>query len=404
MKSIEVLENVTQEYDWGSYTAIPEIIGQKYPSSNPQAELWMGAHPSASSMVTVNGEKVSLFELVKKYPEEILGKNVSKRFGTSFPFLFKVLAAEKPLSIQVHPNLKQAKEGFKKENEKLIALNSEKRNYKDKNHKPECICALTDFWVLNGFRKISDIVSFMEQLSGGILENEIYQLKKNDNIKGLKSFFKALMTTGSGKKENLINTVVLNLEKNVASDRSYRWISELHKEYGKDIGVLSPLFLNIVCLKPGEAMFLSSGELHAYLKGVCIELMANSDNVIRGGLTTKHVDISELLRVVSFEEKAIELLVPEQAGKTEIYYPCAATEFLLSKIHVQNNNHFTSSQKRGVEIMICVEGNADIQDIASGKTTTLEKGTSVLIPAAVNLYQLKGEAILYKAAAPLQNG
>ncbi|MBW1984367.1 MAG: mannose-6-phosphate isomerase, class I [Deltaproteobacteria bacterium] len=401
MKSIEILENVIQEYSWGSYTEIPEILGQKCPSSNPQAELWMGAHPIASSMLTVNGKKESLYELVKKYPDEILGKSVSKRFGVSFPFLFKVLAAEKPLSIQVHPNLKQAKEGYEKENKERIALNSEKRNYKDKNHKPECICALTDFWVLNGFRKISDIVSFMERLSGGIIENEISQLKKSEDTKGLKCFFKALMTTGSKKKENLINTVVLNAEKNDTADPSYRWITELHKEYGNDIGVLSPLLLNLVCLKPGEAMFLSSGELHAYLKGACIELMTNSDNVIRGGLTIKHVDILELLRIVKFEEKSIKLLAPEQAGKMEIFYPCAATEFLLSRIHVQQNDNFTSSQKRSVEIMMCVDGNAAIQDIDSGKTINLEKGTSVLIPAVVNMYQLKGEAILYKAGVPL---
>lgn len=209
------------------------------------------------------------------------------------------------------------------------------------------------------------------------------------------------MTTSSGKKENLINTVVLNAEKNIHSDLSYRWITKLHKEYGNDIGVLSPLLLNLVCLKPGESMFLASGELHAYLKGVCIELMANSDNVIRGGLTLKHVDILELLRIVNFEEKSIELLMPEQSEQTEIYYPCAATEFLLSKIHVNQNNNFTSSQKRSVEIMMCVDGNASIKDIASGKTINLEKGTSVLIPAVVNMYQLKGEAILYKAAAPL---
>jgi len=401
MKSIEILENVIQEYGWGSYTAIPEILGQKYPSSNPQAELWMGAHPIASSMLTVNGKKESLYELVKKYPDEIIGETVSKRFGKSLPFLFKILAAEKPLSIQVHPNLKQAKEGYEKENEEKIALNSEKRNYKDKNHKPECICALTDFWALNGFRKISDIVSFMEKLSGGVFENEISQLKKKEDPNGLKSFFKALMSTSSGKKEKLINTVVSNAEKNVHSDLSYRWITELHKEYGNDIGILSPLLLNLVCLKPGEAMFLSSGELHAYLKGVCIELMANSDNVIRGGLTLKHVDILELLRVVNFEEKSIELLVPEQTGKTEIYYPCDAKEFILSKIHVKENNNFTSLQKRSVEIMMCIDGNAVIKDIASGKTINLEKGTSVLIPSVVNMYQLKGEAILYKAAAPL---
>ncbi|MCJ7771701.1 MAG: mannose-6-phosphate isomerase, class I [Desulfobacterales bacterium] len=400
MKSIKVLENSIREYSWGSYTAISELIGKKTPSSRPQAELWMGAHASAPSILNVNGKKISLLELISIYPEEILGENVIKKFGKSFPFLFKVLAAEKPLSIQVHPNLKQAQEGFKKENEKKIPLDSSKRNYKDKNHKPECICALTDFWVLNGFRSISAIVFFMEQLSDGMLKNEINQLKKNDNSKGLKKFFHTLMTLSSVKKDDLVNTVVLNAQKNIETEPSNRWIIDLHKEYGKDIGVLSPLMLNLVCLKPGEAIYLFSGELHAYLKGVGIELMANSDNVIRGGLTQKHVDISELLRIVNFEEKSINILLPKEAEPGEFSYPCRTNEFMLSIIEVCKGTNYESLKKRNVEMMICVNGNAVLQDDDNGKRILLEKGTSVLIPAAVKNYHIKGEAKLFKAAVP----
>lgn len=401
MKSIEILENSIQEYHWGSHTAISELLGEKTPSCNPQAELWMGAHPKASSLLNINGEKISLRELIKNYPEEILGRRSVHQFGKQLPFLFKVLAAEKPLSLQVHPNAKQAQEGFVGENKKSIALDSPKRNYRDKNHKPECICALTDFWVLNGFRSVSTIVSFMEQLSGGMLENEIKHLKQNRNAKGLRCFIEVLMTLRSEKKEALIKTILLKVNKNVNKDPSSGWIIDLHREYGIDIGVLSPLLLNLICLKPGEAMFLESGELHSYLRGVGIELMANSDNVIRGGLTKKHVDIPELFRIVNFEEKKITILLPKKIETGEMAYPCNADEFILSMLDVGTNANYTRLKEDSVEIMICVNGNAAIYDVANGKTILLEKGTSVIVPAAVNEYYITGEAKLYKAAVPI---
>jgi len=246
MISIEELENPIQEYPWGSYTAISDLLGQPSPSRNPQAELWMGAHPRASSMMTISGKTISLYELIKKYPGEILGKNVQKKFGASLPFLFKVLAAEKPLSIQVHPNIEQAKEGYEKETKKGIPLDSDERNYKDDNHKPECICAITDFWLLNGFRKISDIVSTFETLSNGMLADEILQLRKNNSMNGLKQFFKSLMSSSTEKKQTLINSIVANVEKRIDTSLSYQWIIELHNEYGKDIGILATPLLNLI--------------------------------------------------------------------------------------------------------------------------------------------------------------
>ncbi len=286
MKTISILKNKIQEYDWGSYTAISELLGKLSHSDTPQAELWMGAHPKASSMVEENGEWFPLNELIGKYPEYILGKTAAKKFDNRLPYLFKVLAAVKPLSIQTHPNRLQAKEGSEKENKLGIPLNAPDRNYKDNNHKPECICAVTHFWGLNGFRKIPDILLLSEKISLKGLEKELHKIENNPNPQGLRIFFKSVMTLPSEKKKEIISYAAEQAEK-FSDNPVFEWIIRLYHEYPSDIGVLSPLWLNLICLKPGEAMFLPPGSLHSYLDGVGIELMANSDNVLRGGLTAQ---------------------------------------------------------------------------------------------------------------------
>lgn len=401
MISIEIMENRIRNYSWGSFTAIPDLLGQKKPSDVPQAELWMGAHPSAPSFLNISNEKKSLIELIDEFPEEILGKKVYQRFGKSFPFLFKILAADKPLSIQVHPNLAQAKKGFKKENKQKMPLDSEKRNYKDAHHKPECICALTDFCALIGFRKISNIIDTLEKLSDGHLDNEIRQLKNKKNPKGLKQFFHELMTIEYKRKEILIDAMVVNAEKCIHEDNLYKWVLRLYSEYGQDMGIIAPLLLNLICIKPGEAVYLPPGELHAYLEGVCIELMANSDNVIRGGLTSKYMDIPELLHIVNFAEKELNVITPNQANPMEKRFPCPVKDFILSRIHVHHQNCYSNCQQRSVEIIICIDGSVEIKEKDTGRKVNIEKGVSVLIPAFVGAYQINGEAILYKAGVPL---
>jgi mannose-6-phosphate isomerase len=158
------MKNTVQEYAWGSFTAIAELLGNGSPSKTPQAELWMGAHPKAPSMVNCDGNWISLLEFIEKNPDRILGKKVAEKFNNRLPYLFKVLAAAKPLSIQAHPSIDQAKQGFERENRQGIPLDAYNRNYKDDNHKPECICAKTRFWALNGFRKNSNIVGLMEKI------------------------------------------------------------------------------------------------------------------------------------------------------------------------------------------------------------------------------------------------
>jgi len=302
MTGICLLENTIQEYAWGSYTAIPELLGNDSPANTPQAELWMGAHPKAPSRVKCNGKWISLLELIDSNSQDILGKKVAQRFKNRLPYLFKVLAAAKPLSIQAHPSIDQACRGFDRENRLGIPLDAPNRNYKDDNHKPECICALTSFWALNGFRKASDMISLMGKICPSGLKKDFDMFRQQPNSRGLKKFFKAMMIMDQTPQHQVISDVVKNADRLKDKNAAYQWIIDLHEEYPSDIGILSPIILNLICLEPGQAMFLPSGTLHAYLDGVGIELMANSDNVLRGGLTPKHVDVKELLNVLNFEE------------------------------------------------------------------------------------------------------
>ncbi|MDI6688564.1 MAG: mannose-6-phosphate isomerase, class I, partial [Desulfobacterales bacterium] len=210
MKTISILKNTVQEYAWGSYTAIAELLGEKSPSDMPQAEFWMGAHPKAPSMVKCVGKWVSLLKLIENNPEDILGREAAQKFNNTLPYLFKVLAAAKPLSIQAHPNKIQAVKGFEKENRLGIPIDASGRNYKDDNHKPECICALTHFWALNGFRRVSEILSLMERICPQYLAEELDKLRNQPDKQGLKIFFTALLTMEPERKKHVIDDVLKN--------------------------------------------------------------------------------------------------------------------------------------------------------------------------------------------------
>jgi len=401
MKTIGVMQNTIQEYPWGSFSAIPELLGMPAPSDRPQAALWMGAHPKASSLGMVDGHTRSLKDLIEKYPEDVLGKSTAKRFGNRLPYLFKVLAAAKPLSIQAHPNLTQAVCGFERENDANISLDSPQRNYKDDNHKPECICAVTDFWALNGFRKISDIISRLELCGSMLLEKALEKLHRVSDSAGLKHFFGVLMTLDTESRQQILEHALGKAEKHINDDPSYEWMLKLHEEYPGDIGVLSPLILNLVCLEPGQAMFLPAGEFHSYLDGTGIELMANSDNVLRGGLTPKHVDVPELLNVLNFEERELEILSPQKIRDYEVEYDSRADEFVLSVICLPGEKMYNSPLTRSVEILLCTAGKARITMSGEDDPIDIKKGDSVLVPSAVKQYHICGETTLYKAAVPL---
>ena len=401
MTGICLLENTIQEYAWGSYTAIPEILGNASPANTPQAELWMGAHPKAPSKVKCNGKWRSLLELIDKNPQDILGVKVAQKFKNRLPYLFKVLAAAKPLSIQAHPSLGQAKEGFERENRLGIPLDAPNRNYKDDNHKPECICALTSFWALNGFRKIPDMILLLERICPHGLKNDFDLFRQQPNSRGLKVFFKALMIMDRTTQKQIIDDAVKNADQLKDKNKAYQWMVDLNEEYPSDIGVLSPIMLNLICLEPGQAMFLPAGTLHAYMGGVGIELMANSDNVLRGGLTPKHVDVKALLNVLNFEEHDINILKTGKINPCEHQYESYAEEFALSVITVKTDINYYSSDKRCVEILLCTDGDAVVVDLPENNSVHIKKGMSILIPAAVKKYGIKGDAVFYKAAVPI---
>jgi len=401
MRNIALLKNSIQEYDWGSKTAIPELLGQAGPAEKPQAELWMGAHPKAPSQVYCNGLWRSLLEVIAENPEEVLGRETAHKFSNKLPFLFKVLAAAKPLSIQAHPNQGQAKEGFIRENEMGIPPEAVNRNYRDGNHKPEIICALTPFWALNGFRQVREILRLLGEIKVPDLGETLSFLREHSNRQGLKRFFNYLMTMDKAKQAKIVEEAVAFAEKRTEKEPVWTWVVKLNEACPGDIGVLSPAFLNLVQLEPQQAMYLPAGELHAYLEGAGIELMANSDNVLRGGLTAKHIDVQELLNILNFSEVKLNILQPERVASGEAFYPTGTAEFVLSIVEVIGRSPFIGALKRSVEMMICTKGEARVTDLGIGETTWLTRGTSIIVPAAVEQYRIEGEATLYKAAVPL---
>jgi mannose-6-phosphate isomerase len=406
MTGILKLRNRIQEYAWGSKTAIAELVGYPTPSPKPQAELWMGAHPKAPSEVLLNNKRISLIELIKKDPIAILGKSTSRKFSGSLPFLFKVLAAGEPLSIQAHPTVKQARDGFRRENRENIPLDAYERSYKDQNHKPEIISALSPFWAMSGFRPVVKMLNILNEISLQSIIKEIDDFHKSPDTNGLKNFFALLMNLPKGRKEGAVGETIrwaekAKNEKNPEFDNISRWILKLNEKYPGDIGVLSPVILNLVRLNPGEAMFTHAGVLHAYLEGEGIELMANSDNVLRGGLTEKYIDVRELLRILDYSSTEVRKIPAVTLPNGEMYYDSPAQEFRLSRIHVKKNDDHTSAEKRSVEIAICIEGSCAIHEEGKSRTLDISKGDSILIPACVNRYAIKGAARLFKASVPL---
>jgi mannose-6-phosphate isomerase len=397
MPGIALLENPVQEYAWGSRNFIPQLLGNPSPSEKPQAELWMGTHPKGTSRVLWEGGWMPLSEVIQKSPSTILGESVSARFSNQLPFLFKVLAASKPLSIQAHPNRRQAIQGFGEENGRSIPLNAPHRNYRDPSHKPEILCALTPFWALKGFRTVDEIRSLLRRT--GVPASELPH-PQEEAESDLKKLLSDLLTMNRERQRHLVSIAVSAAKGRTSSDPVFEWIVRLQQAFPYDVGVLGPVLLNLIHLKPGEALSISAGELHSYLDGAGIELMANSDNVLRGGLTEKHIDPQELLKVVNYSPGESRILHPEVQGSAEWLYPTGAEEFLLSRIRLEHGVLYKSPVERSVEIMICVQGEVELTDAGTGEKLRLVRGSSIFVPAFVKAYRVTGAGTLYKAAVP----
>lgn len=385
------LFNTIQEYAWGDKTSISDLLGVDNSDGRPQAELWMGAHPKSPSVVLNGAEKIPLDKLIARSPFSTLGEKVKNKYG-KLPFLLKILAAGEPLSIQAHPNLAQAKSGFARENKQNIPMDAFHRSYKDDNHKPEIICALTPFHAMNGFRPISQIISFLEKIQEPFFQKLVSILKNNETATSLKNFFEEVMRCPENLKQSVLHQACLTAQKQ--QDIAFEWVLKLNKQYPGDIGALCPLFLNIITLKPGEAMFLEAGRLHSYLNGVGVELMANSDNVLRGGLTPKFVDVDELLKILKFEVSVLQILKP-LGFLEEKYFPDFVEEFSLSAIELPSNGKYEIEQHNKPSILICISGNGRFFD--SEIDLHFEKGQSFFIPASQASFNASGTGFFYRA-------
>jgi mannose-6-phosphate isomerase len=392
-----ILDNSIQHYAWGSRTAIAELLGRPTPSAEPEAELWIGAHPKAPSRIAEPKGKGTLDRAIQDDPVGLLGSEVCDRFGNELPFLFKVLAVQEPLSMQAHPSQEQARSGWARENAEGIPLDAARRNYRDLNHKPELVCALTPFVALKGFRAPDETVRGLEPIGRPELAAEIGRLAREQTPVAQRSLFARLMTLEPEEREPLLKRAAAQAARR-PGDAAWRWVKSLMDRHPGDVSALAPLYLNLVTLAPGQALFLPSGELHAYLEGTALEIMANSDNVLRGGLTPKHVDLQELLATLDFEAHAPELLQAEDSGPGEKSFRTPAREFELGFLEVAPRRPFTATGGRGVEILLQLEGACRLT--SDGSEVALARGTSVLVPAALESYQLEGEGRIARARVP----
>lgn len=372
---MQLLEAHARHYSWGSRTLIPQLLGQER-SDKPVAELWFGAHPAAPSTIAGRG----LDEIIAEDPQRTLGPRVREEFGDRLPFLMKILAADAPLSIQAHPTMAQAQEGFAKENALGIALDDSKRNYKDDSHKPELIVALTDFYAMAGFRPLEQTRELFEALQCSELDHYLGMIDGSEEAEesDLRALFTTWITIPAATRTALIDSVVACADQFLADADPRSWMAQdlrtvvsLNEQYPGDIGVLGALLLNHVHLSPGEALFLAAGQLHAYISGMGVEIMANSDNVLRGGLTPKYVDVPELVKILDFSALQEPRVAQENySGRAEVTgaqawnYPVPVDEFALTRGDFYGGD-VVNLDYDGPGIILCTGGTTKLSSPAS---------------------------------------
>ena len=387
------LQNAVRHYPWGSHTVIPELIGAPSPADRPHAELWMGAHPDEPS---VRSDGVPLDKAIATEPELLLGPQVLERFGVRLPFLMKVLAAEKPVSLQAHPTAEQAEVGFAAEEAAGVPRDDPTRTFRDPFHKPEMLVALTTVEALCGFRPVEESLHCLAKLQVPELKPTIAALARG----GLRSAIPQLLALLPDQRDVLVSEVARAASGFVAAHdpefiNTYRWAAALAETYPGDPGVVISLLCNHLRLSPGEAVFLPAGNLHAYLSGAGVEVMASSDNVLRGGLTGKHVDLAALIEVLDFTDGRVPVLRPV-LGPGGLRYPVPVEEFDLT--HCQLGDQMGTLTTRGPQLVLCTEGTAVLA--TAGDELTLTQGDSAFVPAGTPI-SARGPAVLYRVTTNL---
>ncbi|MBF6228133.1 mannose-6-phosphate isomerase, class I [Nocardia abscessus] len=379
------LVGALRSYAWGSRTALAQLCGRPVPSAHPEAELWFGAHPADPAYVQIGDRTTSLLELVAADPDRELGSAAAK-FDAKLPFLLKVLAAEEPLSLQAHPSTEQARAGFDRENRAKVPLDSPLRNYRDDNHKPELVVALDRFEALAGFREPHRTVALLRALAVDSLHSYCELLAAQPDSAGLRTLFTTWITLPQHVLATLLPAVLDGCVRYLSGKGAREFTAEarttleLAEAYPGDAGVLAALLLNRVTLEPGQGLFLAAGNLHAYLRGLGVEIMANSDNVLRGGLTPKHVDVPELLRVLDFEPIGLPVVLPEPAGDGSVRYRTPAPEFALRRFDLVAGSARVPLTAAGPGIVLCTAGRVRL--FQNGSALELTRGRAAWISAA----------------------
>lgn len=397
---MQQLDGTIRSYPWGSRTMMARLQGRPCPTERPEAELWFGAHPMCPS--TVAGR--SLLEVIEEDPEGCLGSRVAERFGSSLPFLLKILAAEEPLSLQAHPSLEQAQEGFARENAAGIDLTAPQRNYRDANHKPELAVALTEFTAMAGFRPLAATRDLLRSLECPALERYIAMIDTEHATdaaeeESLRALLTTWITIPAGVREELLAAVMEAVERRGErgdwTDEVLRNIATLAERYPGDSGILGALLLNHVTLQPGEAIHLAAGQLHAYIHGLGVEIQANSDNVLRGGLTSKYVDVPELVRVLDFHSLENPRNTPEfDEDHHRWTYQVPVPDFLLHRVPEAQD---TLIDEDGPVIAMCTGGTVHLDNGA--ETVDLAPGEAAWIPAKDPAVRASGGGELFIATA-----
>jgi mannose-6-phosphate isomerase len=405
---VNLLEPVTQPYAWGSHTAIAELQGRPAPTVQPEAELWMGAHPSAPSRVERAGATVALDAVIAADPAGELGPECAARFGGRLPFLLKVLAAEKALSIQVHPSKEQAQAGYRAENERGLAPGDKSRNYVDDWPKPELLCALTRFEILAGLRTTADAAALLRSLEVSELAPLVADLAGlaepgTGDPAALTRALATILTWPAAGRGELVAAVVSACERVAAGGGEYAaacaatvWLAGDHPG---DLGIVASLLLRHAVLQPGQAVFLPAGGLHSYLRGTGVELLANSDNVVRAGLTPKYIDVPELLKLTD-PAVGVPVIAPRHLGGGVDVYDSPAPEFRLYRAE-PGTDEVPLPGTGGARVVLCTEGTGALR--GSSGAIKVAKGESCYLSARDGAVTASGPAVLFIAGSGIDS-
>lgn len=385
------IEGPVQHYAWGSETVIPEFVGAA-PDGSPQAELWLGANAVAPAVRTEDG--ASLEALIEAEPARMLGAYVEERFG-ELPFLFKLLAVSAPLSIQVHPSSRQAEAGYAREAGAGIPLDAAVRIYRDRRAKPEMLYSVSRFEMLCGFRDPAETARIYTELHIPAL-TPVSNTLHHGGAGALRTATEYFAGLETGARRELVAA----LQAACAGPDTMpeiAYLADLAHRYPGDVGVLVASLLDHVTLEAGSAVYLPARKLHSYLQGVALELMGNSDNVVRAGLTPKHVDVAELLRIVEFAPAGIPSLTPTHLASGHVAYPSPPPEFRFDLICVAGEGAVGVDQW-GPDILLCTEGEVSAEGAeAAGETLRFTRGQAVFVPAATRGYRIAGEGRVARA-------